>query len=150
MVRKRSWKWSWRRSCCSEWGCWCSSCCWCWCWCWCCCCGGWWWWWWCWEGWCDVTRMISQVASHLRGDLSGYLDMKRNPRRLSAGEDTRWVDKKHVTGVTGWDEFSSSRHQFVMICAHTHIYMYILYLCVCGVPVVPHKAVAEVSKIGNL
>ena len=36
-----------------------------------------------------MTRMISQVASHLRGDLSGYLDMKRNPRRLSAGEDTR-------------------------------------------------------------
>ena len=30
--------------------------------------------------------------------------------------------------------------------AHIHTYIYILYI----IPVVPHKAVAEVSKIGNL
>ena len=37
------------------------------------------------------------------------------------------------------------------IIIYNHIYIYIyIHMCVSIVPVVPHKAVAEVSKIGNL
>ena len=46
-------------------------------------------------------------------------------------------------------------HTHIYIHTYTYIYIYTYYMCVYlhrfhYIPVVPHKAVAEVSKIGNL
>ena len=86
-----------------------------------------------------------------------FIDL-RGPRAMAAGEvdppsrgDLATKSDKKLLWMVCWYIFSVSSHIYIYIMIQYIIWYSIIYIYIHSIlPVVPHKAVAEVSEIGNL